>query len=147
MPTKTATKKVKASRVFTSEEKAAMMDRAKEVKAAGGKEEGEEVVLAKLAEMTEADRVLGKRIHAIVMASAPALTPTLWYGMPAYKKNGKLVCHFQPAQKFKTRYATVGFSDNANLDEGALWPVAYAVGKLSSADEARLAAIVKRAVR
>jgi hypothetical protein len=145
MPTRAAVNKPKASKVFTAEEKSAMMDRAKEVKG-GGKEQGEGVVLAKLAEMGDADRTLGKRIHSIVMGAAPSLTPTLWYGMPAYSKNGKIVCHFQPAQKFKTRYASVGFSDKANLDDGTLWPVMYAVTKLSAADEAKLSALVKKAV-
>ena len=110
------------------------------------KADGESAVLAKIAEMPEPDRAMGKRVHAIIKASAPALSPKLWYGMPAYAKDGKIVCHFQDAQKFKTRYATLGFSDEANLDEGALWPVAFALKKLGAAEEARIAALVKKAV-
>jgi uncharacterized protein YdhG (YjbR/CyaY superfamily) len=137
---------------FTDEERGAMKDRARELKAAarrgarGDKEDGEGAVLAKIAEMREDDRALGERVHAIIMASAPCLTPRLWYGMPAYAKDGKLVCHFQPAQKFKTRYATLGFSDAANLDEGAVWPVSYALTELTADAEARIAALVKQAV-
>ena len=103
-------------------------------------------VLAKIAELPATDRAMAKRVHAIIKASAPALSPTTWYGMPAYAKNGKIVCHFQSAQKFKTRYATLGFSDAANLDEGGLWPVAFALKELTPADEARIAALVKKAV-
>jgi hypothetical protein len=131
---------------FTDEERAAMKDRAQELKAAAAKEEGESAVLAKIAEMTEPDRAMGERLHAVIMASAPALSPRLWYGMPAYAMDGKIVCHFQPAQKFKTRYATLGFSDRASLDEGAMWPVAFALAELTAADEARIGALVKRAV-
>src|SRR5947209_5062023 len=130
---------------FTDEEKAAMMDRVQEQKIAARKAEGESDLLAKIAEMQEPDRAMAKRLHAVVKASAPALSPTTWYGMPAYTKDGKIICHFQPAQKFKTRYATFGFSDKANLDEGAVWPVAFAVTKLTAADEARIGALVKRA--
>lgn len=133
---------------FTAEERAAMKDRARELKsgsrAAGV--DGESEVLAKLAEMREQDRALGRRLHDIIKASAPALEPRLWYGMPAYAKDGKLVCHFQPAQKFKTRYATLGFSDNANLDDGSVWPVAFALTELTAAAEARISALVKQAV-
>ncbi len=110
------------------------------------KGEGESAVLAAIAAMPAADRVLGERVHAIVKASAPALTPRLWYGMPAYAKEGKVVCFFQSAQKFKTRYATLGFMHAANLDEGAMWPVAFALKGLTAADEARIAALVKKAV-
>ncbi len=131
-------------KVFTDEERAAMKERVREMKA--DEADGEGAVLAKIAEMPEPDRTLGKRLHAIVKASAPALTPRLWYGMPAYAKDGKVVCHFQPAQKFKTRYATFGFSDEANLDEGALWPVAFALTELTAADEDRIGALVKKAV-
>jgi uncharacterized protein YdhG (YjbR/CyaY superfamily) len=137
---------------FTAEERAAMKDRVQELKAAGRRgaraaaADGESEVLAKFAEMPESDRALGERLHALIKATAPALEPRLWYGMPAYALDGKLVCHFQPAQKFKTRYATLGFSDNANLDDGAMWPVAFAVTKLTAADEARIAALVTRAV-
>jgi hypothetical protein len=130
---------------FTDEERSAMRDRVQEMKA--DKPEGESAVLAKIAEMAEPDRAMGKRLHAVIKASAPALSPRLWYGMPAYAKDGKLVCHFQPAQKFKTRYATLGFSDAAHLDEGTMWPNAYALTKLTAADEARIGALVKKAVQ
>src|SRR5467141_2191370 len=123
---------------FTDEEKAAMMDRVQEQKIAARKADGESDLLAKIAEMPAPDRALGKRLHALIKASAPALSPTTWYGMPAYANGGKVVCHFQPAQKFKTRYATLGFSDTANLDDGAMWPVAYALRELTAADEARI---------
>ncbi|TMC10404.1 MAG: DUF1801 domain-containing protein [Chloroflexi bacterium] len=122
----------------------------REVKAeerrAADKAGGESELLAKVAEMQESDRALAKRIHAVVKASAPDLTPTTWYGMPAYSKNGKVVCFFQSAQKFKTRYATLGFNAPANLDEGSMWPVAFAVTKVTAADEARITALVKKAV-
>ncbi len=137
---------------FTDEERVAMKDRAQELKGAarGGpradKADGENAVLTKIAEMTEADRAMGKRLHAIIKASAPALSPKLWYGMPAYAKDGKVVCFFQSAQKFKTRYATLGFSDAANLDEDALWPVAFALKKLTAVEEAKIGALVKKAV-
>ncbi len=131
---------------FTDEEKGAMKDRVQEQKAAADEAAGEGAVLAKIAELPEQDRALGKRLHTIIKASAPALAPKLWYGMPAYAKHGKIVCFFQSAQKFKTRYATLGFSDAANLDEGAVWPVAFALTKLTAADEARIGALVKKAV-
>lgn len=131
---------------FTDEEKAAMKDRVQEMKAGARKADGESEVLAKIAEMPESDRAMAKRLHAIIKASAPALEPKLWYGMPAYAKAGKIVCHFQSAQKFKTRYATFGFSDAARLDEGNMWPNAYAVTRLTAADEATIAALVKKAV-
>ena len=131
---------------FTAAEKAAMQDRVQEMKKSAQKADGESEVLAKIAELPASDRALGKRLHAIIKASAPGLSPKLWYGMPAYAKDGKIVCHFQSAQKFKTRYATLGFSDAANLDEGAMWPVAYALTKLTAADEARIGALVKKAV-
>ena len=134
---------------FTDEERAAMKDRAKELKAAGrrgaDKADGESAVLAKLAEMNEPDRVIGERLHAIIKASAPALSPKLWYGMPAYAQDGKIIC-FQSAQKFNTRYATLGFSDKANLDDGTMWPTAFALTELTAADEARIAALVKQAL-
>jgi uncharacterized protein YdhG (YjbR/CyaY superfamily) len=142
----------KASKGFTGEERAAMKERAQELKAAArrgpraGKTDGESDVLAKIAEMPEADRAMAERVHAIVKASAPALSPRTWYGMPAYAKDGKVVCFFQNAQKFKTRYATFGFSDKANLDEGAMWPTAFALKDLTAADQARIAALVKKAV-
>ena len=136
------------SGTFTDEEKAAARERVKELKRAprAGKADGERDVLDKISEMDDADRVMAERIHAIVTASAPDLTPKTWYGMPAYAKDGTIVCHFQPAQKFKTRYATFGFSDAANLDEGALWPVAFALKELTAAEEARIGALVKKAV-
>jgi uncharacterized protein YdhG (YjbR/CyaY superfamily) len=136
----------KASKGFTSEERAAMRDRARELKAAAGKEAGESAVLAKIAEMPEADRAMAERLHAIVKASAPALSPRTWYGMPAYAKDGKVVCFFQSAQKFKTRYATFGFSDKANLDEGAMWPTSFALKGLTADTESRIGTLVKRAV-
>ena len=131
---------------FTDEEKNAMKERVKEQKVAAGKADGERDVLAKIATMPAPDRALGERLHKIIKASAPALSPRLWYGMPAYAKDGKIVCHFQDAQKFKTRYATLGFSDAANLDEGAMWPTAFALTELTAADEARIGALVKKAV-
>jgi len=151
-PTESTTGTGKASKGFTDEERAAMRERAREQKAAarrgarGGKADGERDVLAKIAEMPEPDRVLAERLHAIITASAPALTPRTWYGMPAYAKDGSVVCFFQSAQKFKTRYATFGFSDKANLDDGAMWPVAFALKELTAADEERIGALVKRAV-
>jgi len=137
---------------FTDEERAAMKERAKELKAAArrspraDKADGESDVLAKLAEMPEPDRSMGMRLHAIIKASAPSLSPRLWYGMPAYEKDGKVVCHFQSAQKFNTRYATFGFSDAAHLDEGSLWPVTFALKELTAAEEAKISALVKKAV-
>jgi uncharacterized protein YdhG (YjbR/CyaY superfamily) len=131
---------------FTDEELGAMKQRVRELKAGADKADGERDVLAKIAAMAAPDRALGERLHKIIKASAPALSPKLWYGMPAYAKDGKIVCHFQDAKKFKTRYATLGFSDSANLDEGAVWPVAYAVKGLTAADEARIGALVKKAV-
>ena len=132
---------------FTGEELGAMKERVKELKAAADKTDGDNAVLAKIATMQAPDRALGERLHAIIKASAPGLSPKLWYGMPSYAKDGKVVCFFQDARKFKTRYATLGFSDEANLDEGALWPVAFALKKLTPADEARISALVKKAVR
>ena len=129
---------------FTDEERGAMKERAKELKTA--KADGESAVLAKIAEMPEPDRVLGERLHAVIKASAPTLSPKLWYGMPAYAKDGKVVCFFQSAQKFKTRYATFGFNAEANLDEGTMWPTAYALTELTADDEARIGALVKKAV-
>jgi len=135
---------------FTDEERAAMKQRSQELKAAArankDKADGESAVLAAIAAMQEPDRAMAKRLHAIIKASAPALSPKTWYGMPAYAKDGKVVCFFQSAQKFKTRYATFGFSDTANLDEGALWPVAFALKELTATEEARISALVKKAV-
>ena len=142
---KKATKKpVKAIKGFTNEERGAMRERVQELKA--DKADGESAVLAKIGEMQAPDRALGERLHAIIKASAPALSPKLWYGMPAYAKDGKVVCFFQPAHKFKTRYATFGFNDSANRDEGALWPVAFALKELTAAEEARIGKLVKKAV-
>jgi uncharacterized protein YdhG (YjbR/CyaY superfamily) len=135
-----------ANQGFTDEEKAAMRERVKELKAVAGKEDAEKEVLAKIAAMPAKDRALGKRVHEIIKASAPFLAPRLWYGMPAYARDGKIVCHFQEANKFKTRYATLGFSDEANLDEGALWPVVFAVKDLTPSVEAKIVALVKKAV-
>jgi uncharacterized protein YdhG (YjbR/CyaY superfamily) len=140
----TATKK--KSRGFTDEERAAMQERARELKAEARKADGEREVLAKIGEMEEADRAIAERLHEIVEANAPELSPRTWYGMPAYARDGKVVCFFQSAQKFKTRYATLGFSDKAHLDEGSMWPTSFALKKLTAADKARIAALVKRAV-
>ncbi len=133
----------KTSKGFTDEERAAMKEYLQEK---AGKGEGESAVLAKIAEMPEPDRALAERLHAIVKAGAPELSPRTWYGMPAYAKDGNVVCFFQSAQKFKTRYATFGFSDKANLDDGAMWPTAFALKELTAADEARIAALVEKAV-
>jgi uncharacterized protein YdhG (YjbR/CyaY superfamily) len=142
---KKATKKTaKAIKGFTDEERGAMRERVKELKA--DKVDEESAVLAKIGEMQAPDRALGERLHAIIKASAPALSPKLWYGMPAYAKDGKVVCFFQSAAKFKTRYATFGFQHEANLDEGAMWPTAFALKALTAADEARIGALVKKAV-
>src|SRR5512133_1085524 len=139
-----------ASKVFTAEERAAMQERARELKtearANKNKAAGESDVLAKIAEMPESDRAMAERLHAIIKASAPALSPKTWYGMPAYAKDDKVVCFFQSAQKFNTRYATLGFNDTANLDEGSMWPTAFALKELTAADEARIGALVKKAV-
>ena len=147
---KSSTATNKKSNGFTDEERAAMKERAQELKAAArsnkNQADGESEVLGKIAEMPEPDRGLGERLHAIIKASAPALSPRLWYGMPAYAKDGKVVCFFQSAQKFKTRYATFGFQHEANLDEGAMWPTAFALTELTAAEEARIAALVKKAV-
>jgi uncharacterized protein YdhG (YjbR/CyaY superfamily) len=129
---------------FTDEERAAMRERVKELKANAA--DGEGTVLAKIAEMRDPDRTMARRLHAIIRTSAPALSPRLWYGMPAYAKDDKVVCFFQPAQKFKTRYATLGFSDKASLDEGAMWPTTFALKGLNAAEEARIGALVKKAV-
>ena len=142
----------KTSEGFTDEERVAMKERAQELKAEArrgsraDRADGERDVLAKIAEMPEPDRAMAERLHAIVKASAPGLSPRTWYGMPAYAKDGKVVCFFQSAQKFKTRYATFGFQHEANLDEGHMWPVAFALTELTAAEEARISALVKRAV-
>jgi hypothetical protein len=141
-----ATGKASKGKGFTDEEKGAMRARVKELQGAKDLVEGEQAVLAKIATMAAPDRAMGKRLHAIIKATAPTLTPKLWYGMPAYAKDGKIVCHFKDAQKFKTRYATLGFSDAANLDEGSMWPVEFALKELTAAEEARIVALVKKAV-
>jgi uncharacterized protein YdhG (YjbR/CyaY superfamily) len=142
----------KKSKGFTDEERAAMQERVQELKAEArrgrraDKADGERDVLAKIAEMPEPDRVMAERLHAIVKASAPALSPRTWYGMPAYAKDGKVVCYFQSAHKFKSRYATFGFNDSANLDKGAMWPTSFALKELTAAEEAKIGALVKKAV-
>jgi uncharacterized protein YdhG (YjbR/CyaY superfamily) len=149
--TRSTTTVGKKSKGFTDEERAAMKERAQELKAEArrgpraDKADGESDVLAKIAAMQEPDRAMAKRLHAIIKASAPALSPKTWYGMPAYAKDGKVVCYFQSAQKFKSRYATFGFSDTAKLDEGDMWPVAFALKELTAAEEARISALVKKA--
>ncbi len=142
-PKKDTQKAAKRFKGFTDEERVAMKERAQELKDTA---DGDSAVLAKIAQMREPDRAMGKRLHAIIKASAPVLSPRLWYGMPAYARDGKVVCFFQSAQKFKTRYATFGFSDKANLDDGALWPVAFALRELTATEEARISALVKKAV-
>ena len=144
--TKSTTAIGEKSKGFTDEERAAMKERAQELKAEAAKADGESAVLAKIAEMQGSDRAMAKRLHAIIKASAPGLAPKTWYGMPAYAKDGKVVCFFQSAQKFKSRYATVGFSDEANLDKGAMWPTSFALKELTAAEEAKIGALVKRAV-
>src|SRR4029453_10384434 len=141
----TTSTKGKASSGFTAEERAAMKERARELKAEAQKADGENAVLAKIAEMPAPDRAMAERLHAIIKASAPVLSPKTWYGMPAYAKDGKVVCFFQAADKFKTRYAMFGFNDSANRHEGAMWPVTFALAELTAADEARIGALVKRA--
>lgn len=136
----------KKAKGFTSEERAAMKERAQEMKAAAKKADGESAVLAKIAEMPEPERTLATRLHTIITTSAPALSPKTWYGMPAYAKDDKIVCFFQSAQKFNTRYATLGFSDAANLDEGAMWPTAFALTELTATEEAMIEALVKKAL-
>jgi uncharacterized protein YdhG (YjbR/CyaY superfamily) len=151
---KSTTASKKKSNGFTAEERAAMKERAQELKADArrgprgkkGQADGEADVLAKIAAMQKPDRAMAKRLHAIVTASAPGLSPKPWYGMPAYAKDGKVVCHFQSAGKFNSRYATFGFSDTANLDDGAMWPVAFALRELTAAEEKRIATLVKKAV-
>jgi uncharacterized protein YdhG (YjbR/CyaY superfamily) len=143
----------KPTKGFTNEERAAMRERAKELKTAarrgprGGKADGESDVLEKIAEMPKSDRVIAERLHALIKATAPGLSPRTWYGMPAYAKDGKVVCFFQSGHKFKSRYATFGFSDTANLDKGAMWPTSFALKELSAAEERKIAALVKKAVR
>jgi uncharacterized protein YdhG (YjbR/CyaY superfamily) len=136
----------KKDKVFTDEEQAAMKERAKELKAEASKADGENALLEKIAEMEEPDRSMAERLHTLIKASVPSLSPKTWYGMPAYAKDGEVVCFFQSAQKFKTRYSTFGFSDAAHLDDGAMWPVSFALQELTATEEARVIALVKRAV-
>lgn len=143
-PTKKVVAKASKGKGFSEAEKGAMQQRVKELQS--GKEEGEIMLLEKIAEMRPSDRALAERLHAIIKKAAPVLTSKTWYGMPAYALDGKVVCFFQPAQKFKTRYATLGFNDPAHLDDGDVWPVAYALQKLTAADEATIAALVRKAV-
>ena len=143
---KSATTSDKKSKGFTAEERAAMKERARELKAEAEKADGESAVLEKIAEMPESDRVIAERLHAIIKANAPILTPKTWYGMPAYARDGKVVCFFTSAQKFNSRYATLGFNDTANLDEGAMWPTSFALKELTAAEEARIVELVKKAV-
>jgi uncharacterized protein YdhG (YjbR/CyaY superfamily) len=148
--TRSTTATDQKSRGFTDDERAAMKERAQELKAEArankNKEEGESDVLAKIAELQGPDRAMAQRLHAIIKASAPALSPKTWYGMPAYARDGKVVCFFQSAQKFKSRYATFGFSDEARLDEGGMWPTSFALKELTAVEEARIGALVKQAV-
>ncbi|QIN82504.1 hypothetical protein GBA63_07500 [Rubrobacter tropicus] len=141
-----ARKATQKSKGFTDEERAAMKERAREQKAEAQKEDGERAVLAKIAEMRGPDRAMAERLHGIIKASAPDLSPRTWYGMPAYAEDGKVVCFFQSAEKFNTRYATFSFSDRANLDEGAMWPTSFALKELTATEEAKIGALVKRAV-
>lgn len=134
------------SETWTDAERSAMKEHARELKAGAKGDEAEAEALAKIAEMPESDRVMAERVHALIKATAPTLTTRTWYGMPAYAQDGKIVCFFQPAQKFKSRYATLGFNDVANLDEGSMWPIAYALTELTAADEARIAELVKKAM-
>jgi uncharacterized protein YdhG (YjbR/CyaY superfamily) len=146
--TKTSTKRTaaKTSKGFTPEERAAMKERAKELKAASNRAEGEKALVAAIAKMPEPDRAMGKRLHALITASAPDLAPKTWYGMPAYVKDDKVVCYFQSANKFKSRYATFGFNDSANLDQGDMWPTSFALKELTPAVETKIARLVKKAV-
>ena len=141
-----STAKNKKSKGFSAEERAAMKERAKELKAEAERADGESALLAKIAEMKGNDRAMAKRLHAIVKANAPGLSPKTWYGMPAYARDGKVVCFFKSAEKFKSRYATLGFEEAANLDDGAMWPSSFALKKLTDTEEARIVALVKKAV-
>jgi uncharacterized protein YdhG (YjbR/CyaY superfamily) len=145
-PAKRAAGRATTSEGWTAEERAAIKEHNRELKAAAAQADGEQELLSKIAEMSKADRALAERIHAVIKKNAPDLTSRTWYGMPAYAKDDKVVCFFQPADKFKGRYATLGFNDAANLDEGAMWPTSYALTKLTAADEARIAELVKKAV-
>jgi uncharacterized protein YdhG (YjbR/CyaY superfamily) len=144
--TTTSAKRTGAGSKFTAEERAAMKERAKELKSAKTKEEGERALLEKIAEMPKPDRVMAERLHAIVTKTAPNLSPKTWYGMPAYAKDDQIVCFFKSADKFKSRYATLGFEEAANLDEGAMWPTSFALKRLTAADEKKIGALLKKAV-
>ena len=144
---KSAKRTAASSKGFTAEERAAMKERAQELKAEATKADGEKALLAKVAAMKGTDRAMATRLHAIITAAAPALSPKTWYGMPAYAKDGKIVCFFQSAEKFDARYATFGFSDAANLDQGAMWPTSWALRELTAAEEKKIATLVKKAVR
>jgi hypothetical protein len=144
--TGTSAKRTGTGSKFSAEERAAMKERARELKAAQNKEEGERALLTKIAEMPEPDRGMAKRLHAIITAAAPDLSPKTWYGMPAYAKDDEIVCFYKSADKFKSRYATFGFEEAANIDEGAMWPTSFALKKLTAADEKKIRALVKKAV-
>jgi uncharacterized protein YdhG (YjbR/CyaY superfamily) len=144
---KTATKRTGSTKGFTAAERAAMKERAKELKAEAAKADGEKALLEKVAEMKGTDKALATRLHTIVTTAAPALSPKTWYGMPAYAKDGKILCFFQSAEKFDSRYATFGFSDEANIDDGAMWPTSWALKELTAAEEKKIVALVKKAVR
>jgi uncharacterized protein YdhG (YjbR/CyaY superfamily) len=144
---KTATKRTGSTKGFTAEERAAMKERAKELKAEAAKADGEKALLEKVAEMKGSDRAMATRLHEIITAAAPELSPKTWYGQPAYAKNGKIVCFFQPAEKFDTRYAALGFTDEANIDQGAMWPTSWALEELTAAEEKTIVTLVKKAVR
>ena len=145
--TRTSAKRNAATKGFSAEERAAMKERARELKAEAAKADGEQALLAKVAEMKGTDRAMAKRLHAIITAAAPTLSPKTWYGMPAYAKDDKIVCFFKSAEKFKSRYATFGFEEAANIDDGAMWPTSWALKELTAADEKRITALVKKAVR
>ena len=145
--TRTSAKRTGATKGFTAEERAAMKERAQELKAEAAKADGEKALMAKIAEMTGTDRAMATRLHEIITAAAPALSPKTWYGMPAYAKDGKIVCFFQSAEKFGSRYATFGFSDEANIDQGPMWPTSWALKELTAAEERKIVTLVKKAVR
>jgi len=147
MAEKTTTKRAGSTKGFTAEERAAMKERARELKAEAAKADGEKALLEKVAEMKGTDRAMATRLHELITAAAPILTPKTWYGMPAYAKDDKIVCYFKSAEKFKSRYATFGFEEAANLDDGAMWPTCWALKELTAADEKRIATLVKKAVR
>jgi uncharacterized protein YdhG (YjbR/CyaY superfamily) len=147
MAQKTTTKRTGSTKGFTAEERAAMKERAKELKAEAAKADGEKALLEKVAEMKGTDRAMATRLHELITAAAPVLTPKTWYGMPAYAKDGKIVCFFQSAEKFDSRYATFGFSDEATIDQGAMWPTSWALTELTAAEEKKIVALVKKAVR